>query len=208
MSATPQQQRQTDESHSPGGETASDTESLPLDQVFEVLKNSRRREVLKYLHECESSVSLSDLAEHVAAIENDTTVKALSSSQRKRVYVGLYQCHLPKMDDMDIVDFDQNRGRIELAANAGQLDEYLDADTEQNYWHHYYASTSLFGAGLFVLSHLGAASVGLTPSVVLVALVLATLAIAGLEYCEAHGQLERVVSKLPALPRLPVGQRS
>ena len=185
----------------------SDTESLPLDQVFEVLKNSRRREVLKYLKGRDGSVSLSDLAEHVAAIENDTTVKALSSSQRKRVYVGLYQCHLPKMDDMDIVNFDQNRGRIELAANADQLDDYLDTDTEQNYWHHYYASTSLLGGGLFVLSYLGAASVGLTPTVILVALVVAILSIAGLQYCDANDRLDVVRSKLPSPPRPPIGQQ-
>lgn len=208
MSATPQQQQQIDESHSPGGETVPDTDSLPLDQVFEVLKNSRRREVLKYLKNREGSVSLSDLAEHVAAIENDTTVRALSSSQRKRVYVGLYQCHLPKMDDMDIVNFDQNRGRIELAANADQLDDYLDPDTEQNYWHHYYASTSLLSGGLFVLSSLGAASVGLTPTVILVALVVAVLSIAGLQYCAASGRLELLRSKLPTQLRPSVGQQS
>ena len=197
-----------DNSDSPGGETASDTESLPLDQVFEVLKNSRRREVLKYLNGREESVSLSDLAEHVAAIENDTTVKALSSSQRKRVYVGLYQCHLPKMDDMDIVNFDQNRGRIELAANAGQLDEYLDPDTERNYWHQYYASTSLLGGGLFVLSHLGAASFGLTPAVILVALLVAVLSIAGLQYGEANGRFELLRSKLPSSVQPPAEQQS
>jgi hypothetical protein len=171
-----------------------------------VLKNSRRREVLKYLNGREGSVSLSDLAEHVAAIENDTTVKALSSSQRKRVYVGLYQCHLPKMDDMDIVNFDQNRGRIELAANADQLDDYLDTDTEQNYWHYYYASTSLLGGGLFVLSSLGAASIGLTPTVILVALVVAILSIAGLQYCEANDHLEPIRAKLPIPPQSPAGQ--
>ena len=197
-----------DDSHSPGGETMSTTESLPLDQVFEVLKNRRRREVLKYLNERDESVSLSDLAEHVAAIENETTVKALSSSQRKRVYVGLYQCHLPKMDDMDIVDFDQNRGRIELAENAGQLEAYLEPDTDETYWHYYYASTSLLGAGLFVLSLAGGASVGLTPTVILVALVLAVLSIAALHYCDNHGHLEAVRSKLPYLPRPPVGQQS
>lgn len=195
------------DSASPGGETTSKKESLPLDQVFEILKNRRRREVLKFLNERDESVSLSDLAEHVAAIENETTVKALSSSQRKRVYVGLYQCHLPKMDDMNIVDFDQNRGRIELAENAGQLDAYIEPGTDETYWHYYYASTSLLGTGLFVLSQLGAASVGLTPTVILVALIVAVLSIATLQYSESNGYLKRVRSKLPYLPEPPVGQQ-
>ena len=207
MSATPQP-KQMNDSTSPGGETKSKRESLPLDQVFEILKNRRRREVLKYLNERDESVSLSDLAEHVAAIENETTVKALSSSQRKRVYVGLYQCHLPKMDDMNIVDFDQNRGRIELAENAGQLEAYIEPETDETYWHYYYASMSLFGTGLLVLSQIGAASVGLTPTVILVALIVAVLSIATLQYCDSNGYLKRVRSKLPYLPQPPVGQQS
>jgi len=88
-------------------------EELSLDLIFEVLKNRRRRDVIRYLEEQSERTSLSDLAEHVAALENDTTTQALTSSQRKRVYVGLYQCHLPKMDDMDIVNFNQDRGYVE-----------------------------------------------------------------------------------------------
>jgi len=205
MSAT-QQQTQSKDSHSPGSQSVSSSEQLPLDQVFEVLKNKRRREVLKYLQDCEGSVSLSDLAEHVAAIENDTTVRALSSSQRKRVYVGLYQCHLPKMDDMDIVDFDQNRGRIELADNADQLDIYLDPDTSNAYWHKYYASTSLIGTGLFVLSHISAASYGLTPTVVLIGLLLAIFAVSALHYSVEAGRLDGVRSKVGSLPQSPAEQ--
>ncbi len=184
----------------------SSSEQLPLDQVFEVLKNKRRREVLKFLQNREGSVSLSDLAEHVAAIENDTTVRALSSSQRKRVYVGLYQCHLPKMDDMNIVDFDQNRGRIELAENADQLDVYLDPDTSSPYWHQYYASTSLVGTGLFALSYLGASSYGLTPTVVLIALLLAIFAVSALHYSVEHGHLDHLRSKVSPVSRSPVEQ--
>jgi len=58
-------------------ETDSTTaDPLSLDLVFEVLKNERRRRVLKYLSESSSeTVSLSDLAEHIAAIENDKPEK-------------------------------------------------------------------------------------------------------------------------------------
>jgi hypothetical protein len=98
---------------------------LSLDVMFEVLKNERRRFVLRHFDENEGPVALGDLAEHVAARENDKPVRELSSGERKRVYVGLYQCHLPKMDDAGIVDFNRNRGRIELGPNADLLDEYL-----------------------------------------------------------------------------------
>jgi hypothetical protein len=108
-----------------------ESEALPLDIVFEIIRNERRRLVLQFLDDTEEAeVTLSDLAEHIAAIENDTTVQALSAQQRKRVYVGLYQCHLPKMADSGIVEFNKNRGIIRPGPNIEELEPYLDI--EQN----------------------------------------------------------------------------
>jgi len=151
-----QTEESSDESE---GETESEareaaTDSLPLDQVFEILKNRRRRLVLEYLQDREQ-VSLGEIAEHVAADENDTTVKQITSKERKCAYVGLYQCHLPKMDDMDVVDFNQNRGRVSLGRNADQLTEYLDwGETATRSWPLYYAAVSSAGVGLVGLTSL------------------------------------------------------
>lgn len=162
-----------------GNETDEQPAELPVDRVFELLKNQRRREVLRYLESVEEeTVSLSDLAEHIAAIENDTTVQAISSSERKRVYVGLYQCHLPKMDDMNVVEFDQNRGTISIGPNAEQLEEFLDISEEtEHHWQRYYAAIAVGGAGLY-----GAAlaapvlSVGLVVPVIVLAFTACAVA--------------------------------
>jgi DNA-binding transcriptional ArsR family regulator len=141
---------------------ASPAEELSLDLIFEILKNERRREVIRYLREHEQQVTLSDLAEHIAALENDTDIASITSSQRKRVYVGLYQCHLPKMADMGIVQFNQNRGIVSLGENAPQLYEYLDnQSSDTRPWHEYYLGLSGVGAVFFVVSLFagGAASV-------------------------------------------------
>jgi len=146
-------------------ESAAD-DRLPLDQVFEILKNSRRRETLHYLNENGGTATLSGLAEHIAAIENDTTVQQITSSQRKRVYVGLYQCHLPKMDSMDVIDFDKNRGTLEVAKNADQVCSYL-GDSDSGDWYKLYLGLAIAGSLLFVVSIAGAAQYGLQPSIVL-----------------------------------------
>jgi hypothetical protein len=106
----------------------SESPDLPLDTVFEILKNRRRRDILQYLWNHDGTANIGELAEHIAALENDIEVAALSSSQRKRVYIGLYQCHLPKMDDAGIVDFDKHRGTISLCDAATELESYLTAD--------------------------------------------------------------------------------
>jgi hypothetical protein len=146
---------------SAGADDESDGAELSLDYVFEILKNERRRRVLAYLRSHDERVTLSDLAEHIAALENDTDVASITSSQRKRVYVGLYQCHLPKMDDMGVVDFNQNRGIVERGPNVEQLYEYLDNDAETTRdWPLYY-----LGAAGLGLVHLGVVGSGLVQSV-------------------------------------------
>jgi hypothetical protein len=99
--------------------------SLSKDTVFELLKNQRRRNALTFLREEEGETTLSDMAEHIAAKENGIDVQALTSSQRKRVYIGLYQCHLPKMASAGVVEFDKNRGTIRLMPEADQLEQFL-----------------------------------------------------------------------------------
>lgn len=107
-----------------------DENELSTDDVFEVLYNRRRRDVITYLRERNGSATTSDLAEHIAAKENDITVQQLSSSQRKRVYVGLYQNHLPMMDDIGVIDYEKNRGTVRLRDCATQLEPYLDDTVE------------------------------------------------------------------------------
>jgi len=154
---------------------------LPLDQIFEILKNSRRRQTLRFLYENDGETTLSEVAEHIAALENDTTVQAISSAQRKRVYVGLYQCHLPKMDDTDVIDFEQNRGTIEFGPNVDQLERYLD-EPEEREWHKVYFGVAVGGFALFIAAQAGAASYGLTSTAVLVGLLIGITACVSLQY--------------------------
>jgi len=114
----------------PADDAEPEPEPLSKDVVFEILKNQRRRDALAYLKDNGGVATLSDMAEFIAAKENDITIEQLSSSQRKRVYIGLYQCHLPKMASSGVIEFDKNRGDIELNGAAEQLDPYLTDDDD------------------------------------------------------------------------------
>jgi hypothetical protein len=104
-------------------------DELSLSTTFELLKNRRRRETIAYLLEHDGTSTLSDLAEHIAALENGIEIVELSSDQRKRVYIGLYQCHLPKLDKAGVIDFDKNRGTVVLNPSvADQLVPYLQPE--------------------------------------------------------------------------------
>jgi hypothetical protein len=99
---------------------------LPLDDVFDLLRNQRRRGVLRYLRDqTDGTATLDTVAEHIAAKENDIEIEQLTSSQRKRVYIGLYQCHLPKMDELGVIEYDQSRGTIKLQ-DISQIEPFLE----------------------------------------------------------------------------------
>ncbi|KZN23573.1 MULTISPECIES: hypothetical protein [unclassified Haladaptatus] len=124
---------------------------LSQDQVFEVLKSPRRRYALYYLRREGGIVELSDLTDQVAVWENDTTLSGLTSEQRKRVYISLYQTHLPKLDDAGIVEYDRDEGEISLSRRARELDTYLgDVSRPEIPWDRYYLALSL-GSILLVL---------------------------------------------------------
>lgn len=110
------------------------TEDVPQqkNEICTVLKNPRRREALKYLERNDGDADLSDLAEYLAARENGIEVVALSSTQRKRLYISLYQVHLPMMDDLGVLQFDKHRGTIQLADAEGPLFQHLHFDPNSN----------------------------------------------------------------------------
>ena len=132
-----ERQQGIDPAYEGSGRTTSDdpaasdaVDRLPKDLVFGLLANERRRLVLEVLAE-ESSTTLSDLAERVASIENGKPKLQVTSDERKRVYVTLYQSHLPQMDAANVIEYDQQRGTIERRPEANQLETCLAAYPDQ-----------------------------------------------------------------------------
>src|SRR6056297_2183247 len=103
---------------------------LSKDKIFHVLQTQRRRDALRYLKDNEGPVEMRTLAEQVAAWENDTTVAALTSDERQRVYIALYQSHLPKLAEEGIIEYEKGRGIVERGPVADQFDPYLDAPAD------------------------------------------------------------------------------
>ncbi|MEF8813703.1 MAG: hypothetical protein V5A55_07780 [Halovenus sp.] len=131
-------------------EESHETGKLSVDETFEVLKNNRRRLVLEYLHEAGGTVELSEIADHVTATENDTDVSSITSAERKRVYVGLYQFHLPKMADMGVIDYNRDRGEVTLTERGEKLyQEYERRQAPARRW--YLAYLGIAGGGILAV---------------------------------------------------------
>ncbi len=169
---------------------------LSKDVIFELLKNRRRRQVLSYLLETEQTVTLGELAEQIAAWENNTDINALSSDQRKRVYVALYQTHLPKMDDAGIIDYDQDRGLITLADNADLLMMYLDTENHrQDRWDRWYAGTSLLGLAVVGAAYIQLPLLSAVPTHIVATMVVAVFLVLSLVHVAVNHRLQQVADK-------------
>jgi hypothetical protein len=111
----------------------STTTDLPVDEIHNILSNSRRRAVIHYTVAYADSddhwpLDANDLTEAIAAHEQDCAPEDLRYKERKRVYISLYQHHLPKLDDYEVVVYDQRSSAImDLGANARALAQYSAA---------------------------------------------------------------------------------
>lgn len=115
------------------------------DELYDLLSNHRRRYVIHFCKEADEPLTLSDLAEQVAAREQDKSVAELTSAERKRVYTSLQQTHLDRLADAGMIDYDGNE--IELTEGAAELDVYLDVVPEGSIpWGVYYLGLSLLAA--------------------------------------------------------------
>ncbi|AWB28365.1 DUF7344 domain-containing protein [Halococcoides cellulosivorans] len=146
-----------------GSSVEAEQPPFEVDQVFEILKNERRRRVLDHLRESEEGqLTLGDLAEQIAAEECEKPVSQINSQERKRVYVGLYQCHLPKMDDIDAIEYDKSRGTIALGDAFAHFERYLPEDRAADEdWRSYLHGISVLGlVTIPLVAFLGAMTTG------------------------------------------------
>lgn len=77
---------------------------------------------MQMVAEKDGAADVGDLATQVACIEEGITPDELDGKARKRAYISLYQCHLPKMEDAGVVEYDADRG---LVAPGPYLEEAL-----------------------------------------------------------------------------------
>lgn len=142
------------------------------DELYDLLSNHRRRYVIHFCKQADEPMSLSDLAEKVAAREQDKSVEELTSAERKRVYTSLQQTHLNRLAEAGMVKYDGDQ--IELTENAAELDVYLDVVPEGSIpWGVYYLGISILGAVVLVGVWIGFVPTETIPELGWTALILA-----------------------------------
>ena len=114
-------------------------------EIFDLLSNHRRRYTIHFCKQQGETVTVSDLAEQVAAWELDKEINELNSKERKRVYTSLQQTHLPTLDDAGMVVYEN--GEVTLTEQAERMEVYMDIVPGDSIpWGEYYLGLSVIGA--------------------------------------------------------------
>lgn len=166
---------------------------LSQDVVFDILSSPRRRYVLYYLRTSEEPVKLTDLAEHVAAWENETDPEAISEQERKRVYVSLYQTHIPRLAEVGVIEYDKESGYISLAEEAADVDEYLRSSAEPVPWQRIYLAVAAVGTAFLALTALDVAVFAAVPEIAAAAVVVLAFIITAAIHSVVHLSQRRSV---------------
>mgnify|MGYP000274207228 CR=1 FL=1 len=109
--------------------------------IHDILRNDRRRRVLRHLQESVGTVTLRELSETIAAHESGETPPP--RQLRQSVYNSLHQTHLPKLDDENVVDYDKQRKTVSLRSGARDVSVYMEVVTKYGItWADYYRGLS------------------------------------------------------------------
>jgi predicted transcriptional regulator len=133
----------------PEGNAESGESAISHNDCFDLLSNHRRRYVLHYLQGNGEEASLGELADTIAAWENGVDPDEVSYDERKRVYTSLQQVHLPRMDDLGVVEFDDRAGVVEPGPAAADLDVDLEVVHSRDVpWSLFYTGGAVLNAVL------------------------------------------------------------
>ena len=97
-------------------------EVLELEFVYEALAHPRRRYIV-YSLLSSSRWTLTELATKLVAWERDIPEEDVADIDRDEMYVSLYHVHIPKLIELDIIEFEE--GEEEIVAADGNTVQVL-----------------------------------------------------------------------------------
>ena len=104
---------------------ASDGGRSPLNRILEGLKDTHRRYLLYHLQE-EDPSTLDEAARFVAACDQGCDPADVPSKILDRIKCELYHTHLPKLTDLNFIDYDDRTGALRLRDPPNRLADFLD----------------------------------------------------------------------------------
>ena len=119
----------TDRARTANGATDQNEEpssALDLDSAFTALSHPRRIHLVHVLVNATGVTTLPDLSREIASRELGKPAEEVTVGERKRVHLSLYHSHLPKLADLDVIEYD-DREDVVRPKDVSQVKAVLDA---------------------------------------------------------------------------------
>lgn len=130
------------------------TPQLTKYQIHDVLRNKRRTWVLEQLQQTRKPIPLRELSEQVATLETGETPPPRNI--RESVYNSLHQTHLPKLDNLEIVEYHVDRKVVAQADGFHQVTLYMEVVSADDVtWATYYLTVGVVALVVTTLSSMG-----------------------------------------------------
>lgn len=133
------------------------------DTLFEVLSNSRRRYILSRIRAADEPIELSEIAREIGARESQIPPAELGQTAKKRVYVSLYQTHVPKLEAVGLVEYDDETKTVSVTERTGEIDRVLGRVPPAYRWHRVNGALSVLSGTVVTGSAFDVAVLGTVP---------------------------------------------
>jgi hypothetical protein len=98
--------------------------NLDESEVYDILRNDRRRFVIDTLRDDGGRATVGSLADQLASEESGESPPP--KNVRQSVYVSLHQTHLPRLDEAGVVAYDATSKEVELLDGAEAVTVYME----------------------------------------------------------------------------------
>jgi len=91
-------------------------QSIPLDEVLSAVANEQRRAIIDSLNSAsEKTLDYDTLVDRVADTVRDE--ERVSDEHRQRVRIALRHTHLPKLEEIQVIDYDAETGHVQFVGD-------------------------------------------------------------------------------------------
>jgi hypothetical protein len=121
--------------------------SLPEGEIFELLANRRRRFTIHALKHAGEPMDVADLSTRITAWERGVDPETIDYDDRRNVHTVLTRTHLPKLDEHDVVEYDDEAKVVEPTPALDDLDVYIEVLRGREIpWSLYYLGLAVLAA--------------------------------------------------------------
>lgn len=97
-----------------------------ISEFFDALADRRRRYILYSLQEADTAVPAEQLAEEIAAKEQEQSGRGLLKELKQEIHTELVHNHLPKLHQTGVIAYDHRTGDVRYQDPPQSLQKYLE----------------------------------------------------------------------------------